>query len=169
MSQLVEEVGTSSAFAGLGGKATGQEGPKALGIAMDLLPEGSWREQPGPGQKGARRRGDRLQEGWCPSNWPTSSPSVSVCPVGIHRTGSPHGQECSLYRLPLLVAATQKQEEGELVPTYQVLATLPMSVEAPWGRDAVSMTHIILSGPHSPQHSLQRPRPFRALPWQGGI
>ena len=74
-----------------------------------------------------------------------------------------------MYRLPLLVAATQKLEEGARVPTSPVLATLPMSVEAPWGRDAVSMTHISLSGPHSPQHSLQRPRPVLALPWQGGI
>lgn len=79
------------------------------------------------------------------------------------------GRGCSLYRLPLLVAATQKQEEGELVPTYRMLATLPTSVEAPWGRDAVSMTHISLSGPHSPQNSLQRPYPFLALPWQGAI
>ena len=52
------------------------------------------------------------------------------------------------------MAATQKQEEGEQVPTYRVLATLPMSVEAPWGQDAVSLTHISLSGPHSPQHTL---------------
>ena len=42
MSQLVEGKGTLSAFAGLGGKATGQEGPKALGRAVELLPEGSW-------------------------------------------------------------------------------------------------------------------------------
>ena len=89
--------------------------------------------------------------GWHPQDWKSTWAGVQFVQASLAR------------------GSTQKQEEGELVPTYQVLATLPMSVEAPWGRDAVSMTHIILSGPHSPQHSLQRPRPFRALPWQGGI
>lgn len=65
-------------IAGLGGKATGQEGPKSTGKSSGVASRVPGQGAARPWVKRTVDRGDQLQEGWCPSNWPTLRLSVSV-------------------------------------------------------------------------------------------
>lgn len=97
MSQQVEEMETLSAFAGLGGKATGQERPKALGIAVDLLPEGSWA---GSSQALGRKGRGAEETSYRKAGPPRASMSLFVR-LAIHKTGSPRGAGLRLVQASL--------------------------------------------------------------------
>ena len=128
MSQQVEEMETLSAFAGLGGKATRQERPKALGIAVDLLPEGSW-----AGSSHALGRMGRGAEetSYRKAGPPRASMSLFVR-LAIHKTGSPRGAGLRLVQASL-ARGCHSEAGGRGAGSHLPGAGDPPNVSAPWG------------------------------------